>query len=197
MTSASAFPRTRVLAVAVAAALLALVASQLMGQHPTGNAGAASIGTVRINMTVKGVKSGDFKGDVVNGKVGANLINVLAYQYALTSPRDPATGQASGKRQHHPVVITHELGPSSPQFFQSTATNETLTKVVINFFKTQANGKEVNFYRVTLMNATIAELKQYTSGDTVLEDISFTFQKIEQDDLLANTSAFDDWASAA
>jgi len=36
MTSAFVLPRTRVLAVAVAAALLALVASHLVAQHPAG-----------------------------------------------------------------------------------------------------------------------------------------------------------------
>lgn len=196
MTSAFVFPRTRVLAVAVAAALLALVATQMGGARPTENAGAVAVGTVRITMTVHGHKQGDFKGDVITGK-GAGLINVFGYQYSVVLPRDPATGQASGKRQHHPVVITHELGNSSPQFFTAAVNNEPLDKVVINFFKAQANGKEVNFYRVTLTNATISEFKQSSSGPTVLEDVSLTFQKIEQDDLLAKTSAIDDWASPA
>ena len=194
MTSAFAVPRTRVLAVAVAAALLALVASQLVAQHPAGNAGAASVGTVRINMTVLGRHQGNFKGDILTGKAASNLINVFAYQYSVTSPRDVASGLPTGHRVHHPLVITHELGASSPQFFEAITTNETLDKVVINFFRTQANGKEVNFYRVTLTNASASEFKQFSSGSTVLEDISFTFQKIEQQDLLAGTIAVDDWA---
>src|SRR5712692_2862842 len=120
MTSAFVLSRTRVLAVAVAAALLALVASQLVAQHPAGNAGAASAGTVHISMTVHGKHQGNFKGDNnVTGKAPSDLINVFSYQYSVTSPRDAATGQASGKRQHHPLVITHELGASSPQFFEA------------------------------------------------------------------------------
>ncbi len=197
MTSPFVLPRTRVLAVAVAAALLALVASQLVAQHPAGNAGAASAGTVHISMTVHGKHQGNFKGDNLTGRAASDLINVFSYQYSVTSPRDLASGQASGKRQHHPVVITHELGASSPQFFEAVVTNELLDKVVVNFFKTQANGKEVNFYRVTLTNASVSEFKQYSSGPTVLEDISFTFQKIEQQDLLAAITAIDDWSSAA
>ncbi len=197
MTSAFVLPRTRVLAVAVAAALLALVASQLVAQHPAGNAGAASAGTVHISMTVHGKKQGNFKGDNLTGKAASNLINVFAYQYSVTSPRDVAIGLPTGKRQHHPLVITHELGASSPQFFTAVVNNELLDKVVINFFRTQANGKEVNFYRVTLTNALASEFKQYSSGSTVLEDISFTFQKIEQQDLTAGTDAIDDWESVA
>src|SRR5215831_19835969 len=102
MTSALAFPRTRVLAVAVAAALLALVAVQIVAQRSAGGAGAASAGTVRITMTVHGHKQGDFKGDIITGRAG-NLINVVAYQYSVASPRDPASGLPTGRRQHRPV----------------------------------------------------------------------------------------------
>src|SRR5262249_34546565 len=141
-------------------------------------------------------KQGDFKGDIITGRAG-NLINVVAYQYSVASPRDPASGLPTGRRQHRPVVVTHELGSSSPQFFAAAVTNEALDKVVINFFKAQANGKEVNFYRVTLTAASISEFKQYSPGPTVLEDVSMTFQKIEQEDLLAKTSASDDWLTQA
>lgn len=195
MTSSFVLPRTRVLAVAVAAALLALVASQLVAQHPAGNAGAATAGVVHISMTVKGQKQGLFKGDNPAAKGGANLINVFGYQYSVISPRDPASGLPTGQRQHHPVVITHELDAASPQFFTAIATNENLVTVVINFFKSQTNGTEVNFYRVTLTNANISEFRQHTSGNSVLEDISFTFQKIQQADLVAGTAASDDWSS--
>ena len=35
--------------------------------------------------------------------------------YHVTGPRDVATGQASGKRTHHPVKFVKEWGPSTPQ----------------------------------------------------------------------------------
>jgi type VI secretion system secreted protein Hcp len=198
MTRSLVFPHARFLALAVATALVALVGLQLagLGQSST-NAGAA-VGGVHINMTVKGKKQGMFKGeDGATAKGAQNLIIVIAYQYGLTSPRDPATGLATGKRQHHPVVITHEMGGSSPQFLQADSTNEQLTQVVINFFRTGKNGKDVNYYRVTLTNASAVDVRQYTSGADVLEDVSFTFQKIEQDDLIAKTSWLDDWAVVA
>jgi type VI secretion system secreted protein Hcp len=56
-----------------------------------------------------------------------------AFDYGLVSPRDPATGQASGKRQHKPVVITREWGTSMPQFLAAVATNEVLTKLTMEF----------------------------------------------------------------
>jgi hypothetical protein len=63
MTRSIVRSRTRVLALAVAATLLALVAWQLVAPRPaTTNVGAAT-GGVHITMTVKGRTQGSFKGD--------------------------------------------------------------------------------------------------------------------------------------
>ena len=35
--------------------------------------------------------------------------------YAINSPRDAASGQASGKRMHKPITITKEWGAATPQ----------------------------------------------------------------------------------
>jgi type VI secretion system Hcp family effector len=94
---------------------------------------------------------------------------------------------------HKPVVITHEMGGSSPQFLNALATNETLDSVVINFFRTDRTGRDVNYYRVTLTNGSVSDVKQHLSGNDVLEDVSFTFRKIEQSDLVAKTTFVDDW----
>ena len=67
--------------------------------------------------------------------------------------------------------------------------------MTINFYETDRTGREINFYRVTLTDATIASVKHYTSGDTKLEDDSFTFRKIQEDNLIAKTSFSDDWAA--
>ncbi len=52
-------------------------------------------------------------------------------------------------------------------------------------------GQEMNYYRVTLTNANLSDVRQYTSGGDVLEDDSFVFQKIEQHDFIANTTFID------
>ncbi|TMD21445.1 MAG: type VI secretion system tube protein Hcp [Chloroflexi bacterium] len=185
MTSAFALPCTRVLAVAVAAALLALVAWQLGGDRHANNAGAA-VGGVHISMTVNGIKTGLFKGDD-NGRA-PGVINLLAYQYELQVPTSNTTGGgASGKVIHKPVTITHLLGGSSPEFLFAAATGEDLTKVQIDFFRTDKAGKDVNYYRVTLTNALIIDVKQYSAGDNVREDVSFQFVKIEQKSFTQNT----------
>lgn len=157
MTHSLVLPRTRVLVIAVAAVaavILAMVFWQLAGVRTSATNAHAAVGGVQITMTVTGSKTGAFKGDDNPTRPETGLITVLSYAYELSEAIDPTSGRPTGIRQHHPVTITHELGGSSPQFLQSEATNEILTKVVIKFFRTDRTGKDVNFYTVTLTNAT-------------------------------------------
>lgn len=161
-------------------------------------------------ISIKGNKQGQFKGeDTLDSKRKEGWMSVLAFAYVVQSPRNTATGQTAGKRQHKPIVITKEWGPASPQLFQALTSNEVLESVVIEFEKVNASGKEYVYQTIKLTNATILEIRQYTreyqsqSGaskhpagvDTVeLEEVSFTFQKIEMTNLDGKTSALDDWS---
>ena len=66
------------------------------------------------------VQAGDLDGDGVADEAvvkltcdGAGSVSSAAYE--VTSPRDIATGQASGKRMHKPVWTTMEWSAASPQ----------------------------------------------------------------------------------
>jgi type VI secretion system secreted protein Hcp len=201
MTSASVLSRTRTVVVALAVALAAILVASVAWQLANPRSGAitqasAAVG-VRITMKVNGTVQGLFKGDDNAGPRAANQINVTAYQFELTVPRDIATGQASGKRVYKPMVITHVMGGSSPQFLRAAATNERLKSVVINFYRTDRFGRDVNYYRVTLTDAFLSDVKQYTGGTDVLEDDSFSFRQVEQQDLIAHTDFVDDIGSVA
>jgi len=196
MTSPFVQPRTRVVAVAVAAALLALVAWQLGAARPANNAGAA-VGGVHISLTVNGAKTGLFKGDDNSNSRTPGVITVLAYQYELQVPTsNTGGGGATGKAIHKPVTITHLLGGSSPEFLFAAASGENLTKVQIDFFRVDKTGKDFNYYRVILTNAIITDVKQYSAGDNVREDVSFEFRKIEQRSFAQNTDFIADLSTA-
>jgi type VI secretion system secreted protein Hcp len=201
MTSASVLSRTRTVVVALAVALAAILVASVAWQLANPRSGAitqasAAVG-VRITMKVNGTVQGLFKGDDNAGPRAANQINVTDYQFELTAPRDIASGQASGKRVYKPMVITHVMGGSSPQFLRAAATGERLKSVVINFYRTDRFGRDVNYYRVTLTDAFLSDVKQYTGGTDVLEDDSFSFRKVEQQDLIAHTDFVDDVGSVA
>jgi type VI secretion system secreted protein Hcp len=156
---------------------------------------------VQIYATVTGAKQGAFKGETTQ-KGRENMIPVVGFSYGVIVPRDTATGQASGKRQHQPVVLTKEWGASSPQFYTAAYANEVLTTVVFNFFVINPVGVQQLDHTVKLTNATIASVQQSIhlpqSGGPIidsreLQEISFTFQKIDITSISGGTEATDDW----
>jgi type VI secretion system secreted protein Hcp len=159
---------------------------------------------VQVFVTVTGAKQGVFKGETTQ-KGRENMIPLVAYSYGVTIPRDVATGTASGKREHQPVVITKEWGASSPQFYTSAYTNETLTSVVLSFFAINPKGIQQLDHTIKLTNAQIVSVQQSLhlpqSGGPVidsreLQEISFTFQKIDID-IPNGAEATDDWSAIA
>ena len=184
--------RARMLALALVALLLAVVAFAVISPRSnTLNTGAATAGVVHIEMKVTGQKTGVFKGDSIQ-KGHTDEIVLSSYSFRVVSPRDAATGQATGRRVYDPIRVTKQLNQSSPQILNALATNENLKSVVINFYETSRTGAQVNFYRVMLTNANISEDRQSTSGATVSEEVSFVFQKIEQQSLTGGTIFVDD-----
>lgn len=157
-------------------------------------------------VTIEGTKQGAFKGESVREAHNKKIAG-LSYAHEITSPRDVATGQASGKRQHGPVVITKEWGASSPQIFQALVTNEVLKSVLFEFYHTTPDGLEEVYHTVKLVNATVSRVRQMTGkGESAgsakttsvydtheLEEVSFTYQRIEVENLPGKTSAEDDW----
>jgi type VI secretion system secreted protein Hcp len=159
-------------------------------------------GTVayQFYVTIQGAKQGKLKGDALSKSQVGKMIG-LKFEYEVTSPRDLATGQASGKRMHKPFTITKEWGAASPQLLRACATNEVLNMVLLEFFHTTATGEERLHHTIKLTNASISNLKQYVADPVMaaeydaaeLEEISFTYQRITFEDKVGKTTAVDDW----
>lgn len=156
--------------------------------------------------SITGTKQGKFKGESPRDK-WKDKFSGLSYRHQIQSPRDVATGQASGKRQHGPITVTKEWGASTPQIFQALVTNEVLTSVLFEFIHTTPDGSEEVYQTVKLTNATVSAVQYLTgTGESAesaktnaaydtheLEQVSFTYQKIEMENLPGKTSASDDW----
>jgi len=186
MTRSSVVARSRLVGVALAGALAAALLTGVVWQIANPKAGVkqASAATgVRIQMTVTGLKQGAFKGDDAAART-PGIITVTAYQFEEVATTTP---EGSGPSIVKPVVVAHEMGGSSPQFLLALGTHENLS-VIINFFRTDRTGKEINYYRVTLTDARVTDVKQCTSDVDVLEDDSLSFRKMEQQDLVAHTT---------
>lgn len=157
-------------------------------------------------LKLKGQKQGIIKGSVTQ-KGRENQIMVIAVSHSITSPRDPASGLATGKRMHKPFVITKELDKSSPLLYNALITNENITEFTLNFFSANATGKaggvgaETNHYSVKLTNAKIVDI-QFTMLNNKnpdltrfaeYEEVAFTYQKIEWTWKDGGIVAMDEW----
>lgn len=156
-------------------------------------------------MKVKFKKQGAMKGESPREE-HKEKVPCLGFYYDLKSPRDAASGLASGKRTHGPIKIVKEWGASSPQFFQALCTNEVLEEVMFEFIRTTPEGAEEVHHTIRLVNASVSELEQYIEGNVKqdqqhdvheLEKISFTFQRIEMESKRGKTMATDDWFAKA
>ena len=123
--------------------------------------------------------TGTVQGGITGGDGAATLMDVRSFNASVTSPRDLASGQASGKRQYKPLVVTKKMDAATPLLHKALATNETLPSVVLVIYRPGTTTAEET---ITLTNATVSEIGNSDSGagDALpLETLSFTFQTIK------------------
>jgi type VI secretion system secreted protein Hcp len=102
----------------------------------------------------------------------------MAAVNAGTGARGAAGGRAVMRRANDPVVIVRKLDENSKFFATAAASGETLTSVVFEF--TRARGTTTEVYQtVRLTNAIVSSVKTVNGGIQPMEEVSFTFQKIE------------------
>ena len=126
---------------------------------------------------------------------------VKGYSHNITIPRDPLSGQPSGQRVHSPLVITKLLDKASPLLASALVDGETLSSVIIDKYRTNADGKLELFYKVELEEALVLDITPdapHTFGEmekdvAPLEHVSFSYRKITWTHVIAGTSAEDDW----
>ena len=149
-------------------------------------------------VTIEGTKQGLLKGESTR-EAHRDKLAGLSFHYQVSSPRDSASGMATGKRQHQPITFVKEWGAASPQLFTAAVTNEQLKSVVFEFVRTNDSGEEYVFHTIKLGTALITSIEQYIDDvksegqDTVgKEKVSLTFQRIEIENADGKTSAVDE-----
>jgi len=164
----------------------------------TAMAAASAAQAQHVFCKVTGQKQGVIQGDTTL-KGLQDYLTVLTISTGVVSPRDPATGLPTGKRQHTPLTILKEVDKASPKLFLAAVTNENLTSVECVFYRAQRNGLMQKYFSITLANASIAEDDISGSGqinDGIRESVQFTYQKITLEDLISGTIAEDDNSAA-
>ncbi len=107
----------------------------------------------------------------LDGVAGEIEVNSWSWGVSnVTGPRDSASGQATGKRQHQPLMIKKSIDKATPLLFKAMS-NGTHYKTV-----TLTRGS----YKVTFFDVFISEFAHDgVAGAEPTESVSFTYQKIE------------------
>lgn len=155
---------------------------------------AAPIICVSITAQKQGVLPGSGRSTVCEQKIEA-----LSFSFGSVSPRDPATGMATGRRQNKPVRIRKEWSVASPQIFQAFVGNEALPTVTFDFYVPDpATGKILLDHTIRLTNAFVTSIDHSSevrlptgqpSNELAIETVEFVFQQIELIDYKSKVSA--------
>lgn len=141
---------------------------------------------LNAHLRLVGAKQGEIKGSVTQkGREGR--IAVIAASHEIVSPRDVATGQVTGKRQHRPIVITKELDRATVPLRSMLVGNEPVKEWELLFWRPATTGVETQYFTLRLTNAGIASIDMRmpnnkhadTAGLETFEEVTFTYTKIE------------------
>lgn len=143
-----------------------------------------------IHMTVEGTAQGNIEGSIT-AKGLEGTIPVVTFEHSVHIPTDPQSGLPTGKRVHHPLIVTKYIDKSSPKLFQALVTGETCS-VILRYYETGSTGAAEHYFTIELQNAKLLEIRAFAPN---YEQVSFTYQKIiwtwEKDGI----STEDDWGS--
>ncbi len=167
-------------------------------------AATPSPGAMPMTLRIEGQVQGPIEGDMTEpGKEG--LILVHGFNHEINVPFDAASGGVTGRRRHEPLRILKEVDRSTPLLYQALAMNEVLDPVILRFYRIDPGGGEEHFFTITLENARIIGMRQWMPNELDpatqtyrhMEEVSFTYQRINWRDEVNQIEFQDDWTIRA
>ena len=163
-------------------------------------------------LRVKGEKTGDVRGPVSDrDRVKNGAIALLGVEHGIASPRDAASGLATGRRQHYPIIVTKAVDRTSPLFYGFLTENESLTSVELHFFGSEEGGslmgaRETELYTITLTKAFVSRIDVGGRADDqadpaarlpMIERIAVVYDSIEWKWINGGIVKKDGWSTGA
>ena len=134
-------------------------------------------------------------------------IECSSFTYELTTPREEASGQLTGKRQHRPIRITKRIDKSTPLLLKALCQNEPVTSGEFMHFRPSpgGSGAEEKFYTVLIENGYVGSVKQLSEdaimagekAPPMMEEVSFVFQDITWTYEIGGATHKDSWKGEA
>ena len=161
-----------------------------------------------VNATkTKFSKQGQLKGSCTQEN-RKDFFELCQFSHEIVAPRDAASGLASGMRQHKPGHLKGNYDRSYVQWNQALCSNENLSTLQVDFYSATkigqrgvAQGSEYLTLTIQFENVHIAsvgltglnnknpDLMRYE----LMQEITFTYQKITWTWIDGGVSASDDW----
>jgi type VI secretion system secreted protein Hcp len=144
---------------------------------------------------IEGRIQGPIEGpNTVEGREGS--ISVLAFGHAVSVPRDPTSGQASGRRVHHPITFTKSFDKATPELYQALATGESLIRVEFKFFRVDGTGAPEHYFTILLEDALIVGISSAGTIDSEQpsEMVTVIYSKITWTQETSGVETSDDWS---
>jgi len=160
-------------------------------------------------LTLSGANQGDMSAGAMSAdSVGTmsksdheNEIQIQAFKLEITVPKDPQSGQPTGRRIHKGVSFTKVLDKSSPMIMQAVATGEQIKKAIFKFYRTSSSGQQELYYTIELQEALVTDVSPWFPNSLEpangpighMEDVSMSYKMITETHEVAGTSGADDW----
>lgn len=133
-------------------------------------------------------------------KVHRDKIKVHAFSHGVSVPYDQSSGQLKGQRLHGPLMISKEFDKTSPLLFSALTSGEVL-ECKLEFYRTSPVNAQEYYYTIELDEAHIVDIQSrmphFQDPDKGIfphmEDVYFSFRKIQWTHEISTTSAIDDW----
>lgn len=151
------------------------------------------------SLTIVGPNGPIRGGSTARGREGT--ITVLAVSHALRSPRDVVTGVPSGRRQHHPIVVTKDVDRSTPILIDALAHNAVLPSWRLDVYATDPFGRLGPAYAIELGRAQVTDVT-LLAGDIDAnavvprlprETVAFVYERITWTWRDGNVTTSDTW----
>lgn len=144
---------------------------------------------------MKGTRQGVLQGEVTQkGHEGSTWVR--SFDLGVDVPRDPATGQVTGRKRFKPATFLHDgTNKMAVQLAQALAINEVLADVTIQVFTPPMKaatgmGGEVLSMTLKFTNAALVGLNFHTvptgpaphpalAVPQLMQEVSFTYQRLE------------------
>lgn len=105
-------------------------------------------------------------------------IAIESFSWGVSSPRDAASGQATGKRQYQPLIIRKQVDKASPLLFRliNDGKGNNIKRVTLG--RPPSDGKAGYTVVFDDVNITLFQ-EQGDLGSSPIENLSFVYQKVE------------------